>query len=467
MLLRALPPEAVQSLKSDAAREAVRRLSFPSFSEWLSWVTPQYDWRPVHIRRIIEELEGVTEGHVRRLMIFMPPRHGKSETVTVHYPAWRISRDARTRVIVGCYGQDLARAFSRASRRKVQVRLVKEQEQEWQTELGGGLLAVGVGSGVTGRGADLVIIDDPVKSKAEARSQAYRDRVWDWYRNDLFTRLEPNGAVILIMTRWHEDDLAGRILASDDGGNWRVLSLPAVAEEGDLLGREPGEPLWPERYDREALSEIELIEGLDWYALYQQRPTAETGEIFRREWWVECYVDRMPERYVAAGVYFDTAYGEKETNDYTAAVLGMRGVDGHIYLMPLLRERMEFPKLVDRVRTVRRRWGLRVCVEKRASGQSLIQALRIEGIPVIELNPGGRDKIARAHSVTEYFEAGMVHLVRCSLLAALEEELVSFPNAKHDDLVDAAVYALRDLARGKSGEMRVHRGKTPVPGALL
>jgi predicted phage terminase large subunit-like protein len=167
-------------------------------------------------------------------MLFLPPRHGKSELVTVRYPIFRLEQNPELRVIIGAYNQQLAERFSRKGRRVARQRLSLSRERatagEWETEAGGGIRAVGVGAGVTGLGADLILIDDPVKSREEAESQTYRDRVWDWYRDDLYTRQEPNCAIILVMTRWHEDDLAGRILASEEGPSWRVVRIPALAE---------------------------------------------------------------------------------------------------------------------------------------------------------------------------------------------------------------------------------------------
>ncbi len=201
-------------------------------------------WNPRHLRSLQAELERIWLGQTDRLMLFLPPRNGKSELCTVRFPLYLLEREADRRIVVGAYNQSLAERLSPRSRR-----LARELEREgrlalsaerrtaadWETAAGGGIRAVGVGSGVTGLGADLILIDDPVKSREEAESRAYRDRVWDWYRDDLYTRLEPGGAIVLIMTRWHEDDLAGRILTSEDAGTWRVVRLPAIAE-GSCVG---------------------------------------------------------------------------------------------------------------------------------------------------------------------------------------------------------------------------------------
>jgi len=278
-------------LKAQAELELRRRRRAAlSFGDWLAEVTPDYDWTASHLLHLRAYLEAIERGELDKLMIFEPPRHGKSSLATIRYPVWRMQRDPALTAIVGAYNQDLATLFSRQARRIAERFLnVADSERkaagEWEITGGGSFRAVGVGTGVTGRGAKLICIDDPVRSREDANSQAYRDRVWNWYRDDLYTRLEPGGAVILTMTRWHEDDLAGRILASEDAPNWTVVSLPALAEEGDPLGRAPGAALWPARFDETDLERIRTVLGTQSFtALYQQRPTALEGGLFKRAW---------------------------------------------------------------------------------------------------------------------------------------------------------------------------------------
>ena len=206
------------------------------FRDWIKTKTLNWIWDWRHQLYLYNKLEMVTNGETKRLMIFMPPRHSKSETVTVRYTAWRMVRDPASNIILGCYNQRLANRFSRKIRRIVgsEIPLSKERKaaDEWETLDGGSLSAVGVGAGVTGYGANLIVIDDPVKNRSEAESKAYRENTWDWFNDDIYTRLEPNAAIILIQTRWHEDDLAGRLLnESENGGEqWDVVSLPAIAQ---------------------------------------------------------------------------------------------------------------------------------------------------------------------------------------------------------------------------------------------
>jgi hypothetical protein len=211
--------------------------------------------------------------------------------VTMRYPVWRLIGRPDLRVIIGAYNHELALEFSGFARNLARecglLGPTSVAAHDWRTTAGGGIRAVGVGSGVTGRGANLIIIDDPVKSREEAESEAYRRRVWNWYRDDIYTRLEPNGAVILIQTRWHGDDLAGRLLAEAAAGGeaWEVINLPALADANDPLGRQPGEALCPERFSVADLERVRTVLGTySFEALYQQRPRPQAGALMKREW---------------------------------------------------------------------------------------------------------------------------------------------------------------------------------------
>ncbi|MBC8134516.1 MAG: hypothetical protein H8F28_01345, partial [Fibrella sp.] len=308
-----------------------------SFLEWLKEVTPLWFWEWSYLLFIQKQLQRVTDGEIDRLMLFVPPRHGKSEQCTVRYPIYRLARKPDARIIVGAYSAALSHKFSRKMRKLARtcetIKLSKERTavDDWETTDGGGVRAVGVGGGVTGMGANLIIIDDPVKSRAEANSEAYRDACYEWFTDDLLTRLEPGGAIILIMTRWHEDDLAGRILASDSGGEWTVIKLPAIAEENDPLGRAPGEALCPERYDVPALERLRKVLKSSFDALFQQRPVAAGGNIFKSEWFQDRY-KRLP-RLVAVWTTWDTALKDGAENDESACCTVGEGEDGFLYLL--------------------------------------------------------------------------------------------------------------------------------------
>jgi len=291
---------------------------------WLSVVTPTYTWNAPHLLQIQTQLNKVTSGEINRLMLFIPPRHGKSELSTIRYPVYRLEIDPTLKVIIGAYNQTLANKFSRKARRIAAARLSLSRDrtavEDWENTQGGGIRAVGVGGGITGQGGNLIVIDDPIKNREEANSPTYRERVWEWYTDDLYTRLEPGGAIILIMTRWHEDDLAGRILASDDGDGWTVVNFPALAETHDILGRSPGQALWPQRFDEVALDSIKTVLGNSFYALYQQRPQPPEGGMFKRAYFD--IVEALP-----AGCKFVRYWDKAGTKDagvnraYTAGVL--------------------------------------------------------------------------------------------------------------------------------------------------
>jgi predicted phage terminase large subunit-like protein len=432
-----------------ATREAV------PFGNWLHLVTPTYDWTPAHLALIRTHLDSVTAGDCKRLALFLPPRHGKSAMTTVRYAAWRIERNPAQRIIIGAYNQDLAEHFSRQIRRIVRERGVELQADrqtaaEWETAQGGGVKAAGVGTGVTGRGADLIIIDDPVKSREEANSEAYRNRCWDWYTNDLYTRLEPSGAICLIQTRWHEDDLAGRILTSEQAADWQVVNLPAEAEAGDPLGRLDGAPLWPGRFDVAALADIRAVMGQDYEALYQQRPRPPKGTLFQAEWFnrnVQVY-ERGVYSLVVQG--WDTAFKEGQENDYTACVtIGRLSMTGALHVLNVYRQRVAFPELVRAIEQQAERWQPHaIVVEDKGSGTSAVQSLqRTTGLPIVAV-PAEADKVARANRITAYCEAGKVSIPSGRMFDDLISELVRFPSGKHDDQVDAFVHALQRIASG-------------------
>lgn len=429
-------------IRAMAAREQRRRLSIKAsldFDLWLSVVTPSFNWSWPHLVYIKKELRRVAIGEIKKLMIFMPPRHGKTECVTIRYPAWYLEQNPDKRVIVGCYNQILANKFSRKTRRITRERIILSNErvavEDWETIAGGGYRAIGVGSGITGQGGDLVIIDDPVKSREEANSITYRERVWEWYTDDLYTRLEPDAAIILIMTRWHDDDLAGRILNSDDAKNWSVISLPALAEANDPLGRIEGAALCPERYNENKLHEIQNIQKANFQALYQQRPTAVEGAILKREYWR--YYKELPKlsRIVQS---WDTAFKTKKENDYSVCLtFGIN--DTGFYILDRWKQRVEFPDLKRVViQKAEQFHPNEILIEDKASGQSLIQEIRRDTrLPIIAIQVD-KDKIARANASTGILEAGRCYLPESSFwVLDFIDVCASFPNGAHDDDIDA------------------------------
>jgi len=321
------------------------------FHKWLKEVASGWTWDWPHQLYLYEKLELLTAGDARRLMIFMPPRHGKSETVTVHYAAFRLEHDQKMNIIIGCYNQKLANRFSRRIRRicerRMQLSTERRAAEEWETKNGGGVKAVGVGAGVTGFGAGLIIIDDPVKGRAHAESEVIRDSTGDWFNDDIYTRLEPGGTVVMIQTRWHDDDLSGRLLREmndEDGEHWEVVRLPAIAMENDALGRRPGEALCPERYDTEDfLRTKKRIGSRSFAALYQQDPQPNEGTIFKRSWFKR-FVDNPPDGLRWCRGY-DLAVSTKTSADYTASFrCAFDDASGDLYIADGYRGRIEFPE---------------------------------------------------------------------------------------------------------------------------
>jgi len=424
------------------------------FDTWLHEVSPSLTWDWAHLAYIRRQLDRVTTGEIKRLMLFMPPRHGKTEQVTVRYPVWRLKRDPTLHVIVGAYNQTLVNRFSRKARRiaETQIDLSADRSavEEWETSMGGTFRAVGVGSGITGQGGDLVIIDDPVKSREEANSETYRERVWDWYTDDLYTRLEPGAAIILIMTRWHESDLAGRILESEDGPDWTVISLPAEAEANDPLGRELGAALCPERYDVDALERIHAVLGNSYYALYQQRPTPPEGGMFKRHWFE--IVDNAP-RQLQRVRYWDKA-GSSDKGDYTVGALLGRDALGQFYVLDVVRGQWS---ALERETVIKQTaamdaglyGGVTIWQEQEPGSGGLESAQatvrNLAGYSIRTERVTG-DKATRAEPFAAQCGALNVRLVAGAWNAAYVTELCAFPYGSFDDQVDASSGAFNKLA---------------------
>lgn len=431
----------------------------PDFGAWLERVTPSWQWRWPHLVRIRASLDRVTRGECRRLMIACPPRHGKSAQVTVRYPVWRLERKPTLRIIVGSYSSGLAETFSRQARRIAESRLRlaadRAAAEDWDTASGGGMRAVGVGAGVTGHGAHVVVVDDPVKNREEAESEAYRERVWNWYKDDLYTRLEPGGAVILIATRWHEDDLPGRLLAEMENGGerWEVLNLPALAEDGDPLGRPVGAALCPDRYPVEELERIrDVLGSYSFAALYQQRPAPREGGMFKRAWFEK--VDAAP--IVAEFVrYWDKA-ATVDGGDWTVGVLMGKDQDaGRYYVLDVVRGQWGSGErdgvMLETARKDAERYGegVRIYAEQEpgSGGKDSAEATvrLLAGFPV-RCEPSTGTKVVRADPFAAQAEAGNVKLLRAPWNAAYLDELGSFPSGRYDDQVDASSGAFNKLA---------------------
>lgn len=430
-----------------------------------------------HLALLDDYLCQLARGDIKRLMVFMPPRHGKSLLCSQYFPAWYIGR-YKGRVILTSYEASFAASWGRLARNVltewgppifgVHVAQDSSAADHWELEGAEGqrgvMFTAGVGGAITGKGASLLIIDDPVKNMDEASSVTYRDKAWQWYTSTAYTRLEPNGRVLVIQTRWHEDDLSGRILSQSadagDGEPWTVVSLPAIAERAEeyhIAGDAPfvraeGDPLWPERFPRERLAAIRAdVGGLVWSALYQQHPTPPEGGTFKREWFTRRYRELPQLTTVIQTV--DSAFKEGTASDYS--VIATWGTDGRdYYVINIWRKRVAFPELVAAIRDQAALFHpSAIIVEDRASGQSAIQVLKREtNLPIIAVQPNG-SKENRADAASPVFEAGKVLLPEnAPWVAEWIEEHVNFPRASHDDQVDTSSYA---IARLRSGSARI------------
>jgi predicted phage terminase large subunit-like protein len=404
-----------------------------------------------HIKAMGAALEGVEAGSCRRLMLFCPPRHGKSEIASVHFPAWLLGRRPGASIIAASYAADLAVDFGRRVRNAIAsplygavfpaVRIAEDSAsiQRFHTSAGGSYLAVGVGGALTGRGADLLLIDDPIRGIEDARSEASRRSLLEWYRAVAVPRLEPGGAIVLIQTRWHQSDLAG-VLLSEEAASWRVLSLPALAEPDDALGRSEGAALWPERFDLAALGEIrEAIGGAAWASEYQQRPAPEGGAIFREQW-LQRFDLANPPAFRRIVQSWDTSFGKSEAGDYSACLTLGEAENGY-FVLHVFRGRPDFPSMKRLMVELAERWRPdAILIEDSASGQSAIQELkRGSRLPIIGVK-ADRSKQVRAEAVSALFEAGRVFVPApgsTGWVNALIDELLAFPSGRFDDQADA------------------------------
>lgn len=431
-----------------------------SLSEFIRLLFPEYDQQPFH-RLIVEKLEAVERGEIRRLMLNMPPRRGKSIHSSQYFPAWYLGRNPGKSVIGACHTVGLANEFSRKVRRIVTdpanpfgLKVASDEGAvvQWGVEGGGGYLAAGIGTGIAGRGSDLMLIDDPIKSRDQAFSKTYRDRVWEWYQFDARTRLSPDGAVILTATRWHDADLAGLLLRDMEAGGdeWEVLSLPEVAGDGipDALGREPGEVLWPSVYPLEKTRSVRETQPHVWFPLYQQQPTAADGTLFTAGMFDErCRYryDELPQ-FERVGQFVDSAFKEDVSADFSViATWGM--TENELWILDIWRRRVQYPDLLQAIKDQYAKWvawDVEVFIENKASGQSAIQSLRRSTlIPVQEYEPGQQSKVSRAQDASRFFRAGRIRIpLMAEWVADWVAEHLRFPAGDNDDQVDTTSMAM-------------------------
>lgn len=459
------------------ARQVQEELARRSFFEYCKYVHGGA-WTPgKHHRLIAQELQTAIEGGNKRLMIWMPPQHGKSMEVTETFPSYFLGKYPDKHVIEVSYQNDYAEKFGRANREKVRtygpalfghgLDASHSSVTNWQIAgRRGGMLSVGVGGGITGEGGDLIIIDDPIKNRQEADSPTYRERIHKEYQSTIYTRRHPDTIIIIVMTRWHEDDICGRLLNPDYGkvDDWKVLSLPAVCESpDDRLGRAIGETLWPEHgYDQRWAAEAKASVGsYSWAGLYQQRPAPLEGGLFKRKWF--SFWEALPARFDRIVQSWDCTFKDNDTSDYVAGhVWGRAG--GRFYLLDRVHARMGIIDTISAIRTLSAKWpeARAKYIEDKANGSAVIEMLSREIPGIIAVNPQG-GKVVRAQAVAPYAEAGNVLLPSPAMspwVHDMLEELTSFPNAAHDDDVDAMSQALVNIANNGTISMPKAIGTT-------
>ncbi len=433
-----------------------------SYRQWYER-TIQPGWSvPQHIDAMCAKLDAVTRGEIDRLGIFMPPRHAKSETATIRYPVFRLLGQPALRVLVTGYNERFARKLGRKTRNlAVQQGLKLASDStaadEWHTSEGGLLMARGVGSPPTGQGFDLILIDDPIKSRENADSEVFRESAWEWYSEEIYSRLEPGGAIVLTLTRWHEDDVAARALASEPFEN---LRLPAFAEDGDPLGRRPGDALWPERYPVAALERIRAVMRREhgeraWEALFQQNPTPREGAFFRVG--LLAVEDRLP---ACSELVRSWDLAASVDGDWTVGLLMGRAPDGRFVVLDVVRGRWTPGEVEREILRIAKSDGpgVRIRLPKDPGAGGVAWAMRLvsmlAGYDVRAVRVSGRgDKAVRASPLAAQIESGNVLCARRMWTGAFIEELRAFPAGKNDDQVDASADAFDELT-----------GASPVEG---
>lgn len=450
--------------------------AYQDFSYFVDYDSEYRDREGAHLDVLDETLMRVSSGELKRVIVTMPPRHGKSERVSKKFPAWHVGRNPTDEIILASYSIDLSRGFSRISRDtltsnhnvfEAKVDPANQSAESWGIEgYRGGVTAAGVGGAITGKGAKIAIIDDPVKNAEEANSEVMREKVWDWYQSTLYTRLTPDGRIIVVMTRWHEDDLVGRLLKKERdeikegthvGEKWTVINFPAVAEGDDYLGRKEGEPLWPEfGFDLKRLVQIKSDVGSYVFnALYQQRPSAAGGTIFKREYFRyfrEELIHRIPYLIVGSKRYdkdkcwafqtVDTANSEKTINDYFVVSTWYVTPEHDLLLYDVYRTHITGPDQKPLLKEMSYRYRPRFqAIEDKTFGTNLIQECKREGMSIRPIKVD-KDKVTRSLVIAARYEVEKVyHREGSPWMTDYEDELLSFPRGKHDDMVDCSSIA--------------------------
>jgi predicted phage terminase large subunit-like protein len=470
-LINRLPPEEKADLlkKLELLNEKkTQEKAEQSFLDFVQSMWPAFI-EGEHHKIMADAFERVATGELKRLIINMPPRHTKSEFASYLFPAWFLGKFPEKKIIQTAHTAELAVGFGRKVRnlignddyqkvfRGVELSSDSKAAGRWNTNKGGDYFAIGVGGAVTGKGADVLVIDDP-HSEQEAAVGQYNsdvyDKVYEWYTSGPRQRLQPGGAIIIVMTRWSKRDLTGQIIKNsiqkEGAGEWEVIELPAILPSGKAL--------WPGFWKQEELESLKAeLPVSKWNAQYQQNPTSEEGALIKREWWQEWDQPQMPqcESIIQS---WDTAFLKTQRADYSACttwgIFNWPDEDGqtipNLILLDAFKEKLEFPDLKRAAYDKYWEWEPdQMIIEAKAAGSPLIFELRAMGIPVTEFTPSrGQDKIARVNAVTDLFASGVIWCPPTRWAEEVVEECASFPSGDHDDLVDSTTQALLRFRQG-------------------
>lgn len=448
-------------LQTELLEEQLRKLNLAEkrFIPFVKHVWPEFI-EGDHHRKIAQKFEDIANGKIKRLIVNMPPRHTKSEFASYLFPAWMVGKNPKLKVIQTTHTGELAVRFGRKMKNLVDQENFRQVFEDcriaadskaagrWETNKGGEYYAAGIGGAITGRGADLLIIDDP-HSEQDALSDTAMDSAYEWYTSGPRQRLQPGGAIVIVMTRWSTKDLTGKLLNAQSepkADKWEVVEFPAIMPSNT--------PVWPNYWKLEELEAVKAsLSESKWQAQWQQNPTSEEGSIIKREWWKMWDKEDIPDLIHIIQSY-DTAFSKKETADFSAittwGVFYPQFKGPHLILLDVKKGRWDFPELKKIALEEYKYWEPEtIIIEAKASGTPLTHELRQIGVPVVNFTPSkGNDKHVRVNSVAPLFEAGKVYYPDKRWAEEVIEECAAFPYGEHDDLVDSTTQALMRFRQG-------------------
>jgi len=449
-------------LQTELLEQQLRKLDLAEkrFIPFVKHVWPEFI-EGDHHRKIAKKFEDIANGKIKRLIVNMPPRHTKSEFASYLFPAWMVGKNPKLKVIQTTHTGELAVRFGRKMKNLVdtsefaqvfedcKIAADSKAAGRWETNKGGEYYAAGIGGAITGRGADLLIIDDP-HSEQDALSETAMDSAYEWYTSGPRQRLQPGGAIVIVMTRWSTKDLTGKLLNAQSepkADKWEVVEFPAIMPSNT--------PVWPNYWKLEELEAVKAsLSEAKWQAQWQQNPTSEEGSIIKREWWKEWKEKEIPDLIHIIQSY-DTAFSKKETADFSAittwGVFYPPNKGPHLILLDVRKGRWDFPELKKIALEEYKYWEPEtVIIEAKATGTPLTHELRQIGVPVVNFTPSkGNDKHVRVNSVAPLFEAGKIYYPADKRWAEeVIEECAAFPYGEYDDLVDSTTQALMRFRQG-------------------